>query len=112
MNNGIFLRSLIVMVPLFAGAVITEVAAATDKVTALDIEIVPPTVVSGGVDWKIYGDDNRNASVKLEYRKAGSAEWAEGLDLFRLQNEDMNPYPEGIATELHPSRGGRGALMM
>ena len=77
------------------GALVAEVAVATDKVTALDIEVVHPTVISGGVDWKIYGDDNRNASVTLEYRDAGSTQWRKGLDLFRLQNEDMNAYPDG-----------------
>ncbi|MBN1237373.1 MAG: hypothetical protein JXB36_02675 [Gammaproteobacteria bacterium] len=112
MNLRASLRGLTVIVPLFAGAFVTQPAAAADKVTALDIEIVPPTVVSGGVDWKIYGDDNRNASVKVVYREVGSADWEEGLDLFRLQNEDMNPYPGGISTDSHPSRGGKGALMM
>ena len=97
---------------LLASAFLANVAVAADKVTALDIRIVPPTVVSGGVDWKIFGDDNRNASAKLEYRKAGSAEWKEGLDLFRLQHEDMNAFPGGNATAPNPSRGGKGALMM
>lgn len=86
-------------------------AAATDKVTALDLEIVPPTVVSGGVDWKIYGDDNRNASATLEYREVGATRWNQGLELFRLQNEDMNAYTNGIATDPLPGRGGHGALM-
>jgi len=99
-------------VGLLAYILISEVAAASDKVTALDIAIVPPTVISGGVDWQIHGDDNRNASVKVEYREVGSARWNDGLDLFRLQNEDMNAFPGGIATAPNPSRGGRGALMM
>ena len=88
-----------------AGVLMADSAAATDKVTALNIEIVPPTVVSGGVDWKIYGDDNRNAEVSLEYREIGTSRWREGLDLFRLQNEDMNAYPDGIATDPLPGRG-------
>jgi hypothetical protein len=101
-----------VMGSLLVSLFMTNVAVAVDKVTALDIAIVPPTVVSGGVDWKIYGDDNRNASAKLEYRKVGTTQWKDGFDLFRLQNEDMNPFPGGISTAPNPSRGGKGALMM
>jgi hypothetical protein len=100
---------LLVVLPFMLAA---QHALATDKVTALDIEVVPPTVISGGVDWKIFGDDNRNASVTLEYRQAGASVWQRGLDLFRLQNEDMNPYPGGILTEPNTARGGQGALMM
>jgi hypothetical protein len=86
-------------------------AGATDKVTALELRTVPPTVVSGGVDWRIHGDDNRNATAKLEFREVGSSEWRAGLDLFRLQREDVNAYPGGVATA--PSgRGGRGVMMM
>jgi hypothetical protein len=33
------------------------------------------------------GDDNRNASVAVSYRKQGSAQWKQGLPLLRLQNE-------------------------
>ena len=112
MNRKSLPLSLTVILPFLAVTFLPDAAMATDKVTALDIEIVPPTVVSGGVDWKIFGDDNRNASVKVEYRKVGSTQWEDGLDLFRLQNEDMNPYPGGIATDPNPSRGGQGALMM
>ena len=36
-----------------ASLLVARAAAATDKVTALDIDIVRPTVVSGGVEWKI-----------------------------------------------------------
>ena len=110
MRTASYLR-LVALAQLFAGIFGAGVAAATDKVTALDIEIVPPTVVSGGVDWKIYGDDNRNASVKVEYRKVGSPQWKDGLDLFRLQHEDMNAFPGGISTDPLPGRGGKGALM-
>lgn len=87
-------------------------AIAADKVTALDIEIVPPTIVSGGVDWKLFGDDNRNATAKVEYRKVGEAQWRKGLDLFRLQNEDMNAFPGGNMTQVMEGRGGKGAVMM
>ena len=72
MRNKPSLPRLAFAAPLLAALLASNVAAATDKVTALDIEVVRPTVVSGGIDWQIYGDDNRNAAVKLEYREAGS----------------------------------------
>ena len=111
MGRHVLRRAAATTAPLLTGVLVAATAAATDKVTALDIEIVPPTVVSGGVDWKIYGDDNRNASVKLEYRKVGAEQWQNGLDPLRLHNEDINAYPGGIATE-SSGRGGRGVMMM
>ena len=36
---------------------------------------MPPTLRSLGVYWIIQGDDNQNAFIGLEYRKAGSSPW-------------------------------------
>ncbi|MCP5143292.1 MAG: hypothetical protein H6978_00550 [Gammaproteobacteria bacterium] len=72
-------------------------AQAADKVTALDAQAITPTLVSGGVDWKILGDDNRNATVTVQYREAGTPTWRTGLDLFRLQHEDINAFTGGDA---------------
>jgi len=47
----------------------------------------PPTLLSLGFEWKISGDDNRNARVDVTYRKAGEKQWKKGLPLFRLQRE-------------------------
>ncbi len=49
----------------------------------------PPTLVSLGFEWKISGDDNRNARVDVTYRKAGEQQWREGLPLLRLQHESV-----------------------
>ena len=40
-----------------------------------------PTLVSLGFEWKISGDDNRNARVEVSYRKAGQPEWRKALPL-------------------------------
>ena len=40
-----------------------------------------------GVRWLVGGDDNRNARVQVEYRKAGNAQWHRALDLFRVDGE-------------------------
>jgi len=44
-----------------------------------------PTLRCLGVYWIISGDDNRNAKVQVEYRKAGAADWAKGMNLFRVE---------------------------
>jgi hypothetical protein len=44
----------------------------------------PPTLRSLGVYWIIRGDENRNAKVDVDYRKAGSPEWKQGPPLFRV----------------------------
>src|SRR5438094_8605205 len=47
----------------------------------------PPTLINLGFEWFIQGDDNRNASVEVSYRKQGDAQWKSGLPLLRLQGE-------------------------
>src|SRR5580658_8077581 len=49
----------------------------------------PPTLVSLGFEWKISGDDNRNARVDVTYRKAGEQQWRKALPLLRLQHESI-----------------------
>ena len=44
-----------------------------------DFIIEPTTLRCAGFEWKIYGDENRNASVTVHYRKKGSTEWKEAL---------------------------------
>ena len=63
-------------------------------------DVNPPTLVSLGFEWEISGDDNRNARVDVSYRKAGEAEWREGLPLFRLQGESVpgGPPRDGTGT--------------
>ena len=60
-----------------------------DEVRPGAVAIEPPTVRSIGLEWEIGGDLNRNASVEVYYRQAGSTDWREGLPLFRLHNETV-----------------------
>jgi len=69
---------------------ISFVAHAEDRVTPGDPTVEPPTLISLGIDWPIEGDDNRNASVGVEYRRSGESAWHRALPLFRLQNEQVN----------------------
>ena len=49
-----------------------------------------PTLVSLGFEWRISGDDNRNARVEVSYRKRGETLWRAGLPLLRLQGEEVS----------------------
>jgi hypothetical protein len=55
-----------------------------------EFKIDPPTLVSLGFAWNIAGDDNRNASVEVTYRKKGEQQWRAGLPLLRLQHEQVS----------------------
>jgi hypothetical protein len=47
-------------------------------------------MVSLGFEWRIAGDDNRNAAVAVSYRKKGESQWRTALPLFRLQREAVS----------------------
>src|SRR5499426_2950293 len=63
---------------------------AVDKTTSRDFTAEPPTLISLGFEWRIDGDDNRNATVAVSYRKKGESAWKEGLPLLRIGNERIN----------------------
>src|SRR5438477_5675182 len=63
---------------------------AADKTTAKEFITEPPTLISLGFEWRIDGDDNRNASVAVSYRRKGEQAWKEGLPLLRIGNERLN----------------------
>jgi hypothetical protein len=65
-------------------------ASGADRTVARDFVVEPPTLVSLGFEWRIDGDDNRNASVAVFYRKKGESAWREGLPLLRIGNERIN----------------------
>ena len=44
-----------------------------------------PTLTALGFEWRISGDDNRNAHVEAAYRKRGEREWRKALPFLRLQ---------------------------
>ncbi|HEU4620498.1 MAG TPA: hypothetical protein VFV10_20860 [Gammaproteobacteria bacterium] len=57
--------------------------------TAGAFTVERPTLVSLGFEWRIAGDENRNAAVEVSYRKQGDEEWHRALPMFRLQNEPV-----------------------
>jgi len=62
-------------------------AAAVNAVTAGEFLVEPPTLINLGFEWRIEGDDNRNAAVAVSYRRAGETTWHPAQPLLRLQHE-------------------------
>ena len=58
-----------------------------NAVRAGELIVEPATLINLGFEWLIEGDDNRNASVAVTYRRKGETAWKEALPLFRLQHE-------------------------
>jgi len=46
-----------------------------------------------GVRWLIGGDANANATVAVEYRRAGTTAWRRALPLFRVERAGMRTPP-------------------
>ncbi len=68
-----------------------------------DFIVEPATLLSLGFEWKISGDDNRNASVEVTYRKVGDQQWRKSLPLMRQQREQIGVAPgPGAATDAEP----------
>ncbi|MCI0525815.1 MAG: hypothetical protein L0Y75_11175, partial [Acidobacteria bacterium] len=60
-----------------------------NAVTSGEFIVEPPTLINLGFEWKIKGDDNRNATVTVQYRKAGDSQWREALPLLRIGDEKV-----------------------
>ena len=64
-------------------------AQAQNPTTVGDFMTERPTLVSLGFEWRIAGDDNRNAKVEVSYRAKGETKWREAMPLLRLQGEKL-----------------------
>ena len=62
---------------------------ATNAVHAGPFIVEPPTLICLGFEWEITGDANRNATVDVSYRKAGTAAWKDALPLLRIGGEKI-----------------------
>jgi hypothetical protein len=75
--------------------ILTSNVYAIDAITVGDVEIDPSTLCCIGLALPITsGDDNYNAEVNVQYRKAGATTWKDALPLLRLRPEyhDENLY--------------------
>jgi hypothetical protein len=57
------------------------------KIKPGELVIEPPTLINLGFEWRVQGDDNRNARVDVSYHKQGETQWKQGLPLLRLHGE-------------------------
>jgi hypothetical protein len=71
----------------FARALPQGTSAAANRVAPGELVIEPPTLLNLGFEWFISGDENRNASVSISYRRVGEQAWQDGLPLLRLGGE-------------------------
>src|SRR5215813_15043526 len=62
-------------------------AAAANTTKPGEFVIDPPTLMNLGFEWFIQGDDNRNATVAVSYRKKGETAWKPALPMLRLKGE-------------------------
>ncbi|HZO52715.1 MAG TPA: hypothetical protein VFB63_08360 [Bryobacteraceae bacterium] len=63
---------------------------ALDTVAPGRLMVDPPTLENLGFRWYIEGDDNRNATVAVSYRRKGDRAWKTGLPLLRVHREVVN----------------------
>src|SRR5690242_9146724 len=63
---------------------------AENQVTSGKLVIDAPTLSAIGVEWKITGDDNRNAAVEVAFRRKGEQNWRKALGLLRIHHEVIN----------------------
>jgi hypothetical protein len=62
-------------------------AISPDAVVTGELFVEPPTLINLGFEWLIQGDDNRNASVAVSFRRQGAADWQPALPMLRLNGE-------------------------
>ena len=52
-----------------------------NSVSPVEFLIDPPTLMNLGFEWFIQGDENRNATVAVSYRKKGETAWKPALPM-------------------------------
>ena len=60
---------------------------AGNAVVAGEFMIDPPTLECLGFEWDVKGDDNRNATVEVEYKTGWFGRWKRALPLLRIKGE-------------------------
>jgi hypothetical protein len=83
------------------------VAWSAQKAVSGRFSVQPPTLTALGFDWRITGDDNRNARVEVSFKKKGEQRWHPALPLFRLQDERIGD-PVGPGYAKPPVSDGTG----
>lgn len=61
----------------------------SNQVTSGELIAEPATFHNAGFEWKIEGDDNRNATVEVTYRLGGTEVWKPAQPLLRIGDEKV-----------------------
>ena len=96
-----FWAALVCAVGMLAGPALAQAPKPQNAVAPGAFHVERSTLISLGFDWRIAGDDNRNAKVEVAYRKKGETAWKTGMPLMRAQNETVGlaPGPGGPDSE-------------
>lgn len=84
--------ALLPLILLFAAA-----AQAQDGTQAGQFTVEHPTLHNLGFEWAISGDANRNAVVKVEFRRVGESNWRPAMPLVRYGGERIYRDREGLS---------------
>lgn len=60
---------------------------ASNDVTPGTVTLEPPTFHSLGIEWDITNDDDRDATVTVQYRELGTTDWQDAMNLHRMNGE-------------------------
>jgi hypothetical protein len=82
-------------------------ANAANATTPGEFLVDPPTLINLGFEWFIQGDDNRNASVDVSYRRQGTTDWKQALPMLRLQGERIKQGPSSGRQRRWPGPAAR-----
>ena len=117
MRNGIVASAIFVIVMCLTNVFRSPAISAAEgnSVTLGEFVVDPPTLINLGFEWFIQGDDNRNATVEVSYRKQGDTQWKPALPLLRLQGERIKQgdqldviVPEHVRRQHSRPRAGHG----
>lgn len=80
-------RTIVALTILLAVTVARPLGQSANGVRAGEFIVDPPTLINLGFEWLVEGDDNRNASVEVSFRKVGDRDWRQALPMLRLNGE-------------------------
>ncbi|MDX1491686.1 MAG: hypothetical protein R3332_10385 [Pseudohongiellaceae bacterium] len=81
------LFGMLALAVLLAQNVVAQEPATQNYVYPDELFVEPPTLENLGFEWFIRGDDNRNATVEVAYRKVGDEQWLEAMPMLRIGGE-------------------------
>ena len=67
----------------------SSTASSENAITPGEFIVEPPTLVCAGFEWMVDGDDNRNSTVEVTFRKKGVTAWRKALPLLHIGGEHI-----------------------